>query len=189
MSTADFIIADTKNGSRVHRATCKRAKNPVPLADATPEQADGVVPASCCKPDAERVAVALLALSGQREAEHLAEQVTAEPAGDGEVTVTVAYEDCPKGLFKPLATDAAERLAEATGVAVTVDRAARTVELFGQPEHVEKAEQVVRQWWDWAYAAFREWKRTDEYRALDKKGLWSREQEWIAALDVEAVAR
>src|SRR5690606_33454088 len=98
---------------RVHRATCKRANDATPLSQATPEQAEGAVPAGCCKPNAEQVGTALLVLSGQREAE----RVPAEsPAEDGQATVTVQYDGngLPKGLFKPLATDAAERLAAAT---------------------------------------------------------------------------
>lgn len=231
MSTTDYTITTGRNGSRVHRATCKRAKNAVPLAEATPEQADGAVPASCCKPDAEQVGRALLVLSAQRPAcshpeaheGHMAlngecpwcgavdasavrpdltvEQIEGIAAGDdapestGEATVTVQYDGngLPKGLFKPLATDAAERLAEATGVQVQAVRADRTVVLTGPDDKVAQAEQVVRQWWDWAYGAFREWKRTDEYRTmrqeLPSKDVWQREQAWLGALDVEAVAR
>lgn len=56
-------------------------------------------------------------------------------------------------------------------------RATRSVVLTGPAEQMAEAEQMVRQWWDWSYAAFREWKQTDDYRALDAKGLWQREQE------------
>src|SRR5690625_2121920 len=205
MSTTDFNfdITTGRHGNRVHRVGCKRASNPTRLSDATAAQAVGAVPAGCCKPNAEQVGRALLALSVEREAEQVLADSPAEPgqapaespAEDGQATVTVAYDGngLPKGLFKPLATDAAERLAEATGVRVEAVRATRTVELTGDSDKVAEAEQVVRQWWDWAYGAFREWKRTDEYRTLRQelpsKNLWQREQEWLGALDVEAVAR
>lgn len=185
MSTADYIITESKNGSRVHRATCKRAKDAVALNDVTPAQAKGAVPASCCKPNAEQVGRALLALS----VEHGAEQEGESPAD--EVTVAVAYDGngLPKGLWKPLATDAAERLAEATGVHVKAIRAVRTVELTGPSDQVAEAEQVIRQWWEKAYVAFQDWKKTDEYRAMRRevpnKEAWQREQAWLGALDID----
>lgn len=76
MSTTDCIVADTRTGSRVHRATSKRAESAVPLGQATSEQADGAVPAGCCKPDHEQVSSVLLALAGQREADSAGEDGT-----------------------------------------------------------------------------------------------------------------
>lgn len=93
MSTAathsDYVVT-TKGKPCVHRTSCKRATDARALAELNPPQLNGLIPASCCKPSAVKVAEALLTLSAERDA---------APA-----EVTVAYEDsgAPKHYWRLL---------------------------------------------------------------------------------------
>lgn len=67
MAISDYTIVETKNGFRIHRASCKRQGNSSPLKDAidfAPGNVMAASLASCCKPKGARVYIDALDPAG-----------------------------------------------------------------------------------------------------------------------------
>lgn len=99
MAITDYTIVETKNGFRIHRATCKRASAASPLKDAiafAPGNVLSATLASCCKPKGAKVYIDAIELEADKKIHDLFEALT-------EIHNT-----------KP-ATGAAETLAKVTG--------------------------------------------------------------------------
>lgn len=171
MSHTDYVLTANANTRRIHRATCKRAKNPTALADLEPSELAGATPASCCKPNAERVGAALLALSTEREE---ARDSAEEDAADGAVVVPFADSGLAKHYWRIACRHGATTLGDALGVGVRTTATAAT--LTG--DDAEEAAELLRTMWTEGAAAFQAWRTTDEeylaVKAADKGVAWGK---------------
>lgn len=180
MSThTDYLATGTNGARRIHRATCKRAKRPVALADLRPADLAGATPASCCKPSATKVGQALLALSTEREAARPAVRGTKRQdwtADEEDAGVVVPFTDSglAKHYWRIACRHGATTLADALGLRVRTT--ATTATLTG--EGAEEAADILRSMWTEGAERFAEWRTTDaEYlaiKAADKGLPWGK---------------
>jgi hypothetical protein len=172
-----LVVTNTKQGTRIHRITCKRKGDGTPLDMAAPQDIAVATPASCCRP---KGADEYINNANDPDPLEVAEPVKAakpEPVKpEAKVpeskshsrTIFLAESKVAKHYWD-VSRPAAVEIAEALGATVEASSKDLSIRVLSSISNADakRVADAIESCWQQGYAEFKEWKKTDaDYRSL-----------------------